>query len=420
VGLIRRKIIDASINPSIFRFARDAVRDIPEHDELGEIGALIDAIRSRVSYRRDPVGIETIADAHDTLEIGAGDCDDLTVLAGGALQSLGYPVEIELVGDRRLSHVRPIAKTKKYGKIPVDLARPDGRFTSTNPIFPMKVTVPVGMNQTQARKAINKMPKFQRQALMKRAQAAGTNKAGYLVRQASRPLKYALPTTSARTLRDIAAGSAGFFTSPEPVSVFEDYPRMIGTGSNPAGDDGIGSWLSEGIKKVVGKKAGKAIEKGANTLGRTAVSATASFIPGGNLLLPMIESTYSMGANPAKMSDASLARLAQTDPAGAQAIMQQKELLEATNKIKKMPKNARVALHAAAQARGMTKAQYYVAALKGQVPPIGSVVATAAAVEAQQAAAVSLAPGGYPVTAEKKPSMLLPLLGVAALAYKFM
>jgi transglutaminase-like putative cysteine protease len=47
-------------------------------------------VRDRITYRRDPVGVEMVCDARRTLERGAGDCDDKVVLLCSLLAVCGH------------------------------------------------------------------------------------------------------------------------------------------------------------------------------------------------------------------------------------------------------------------------------------------------------------------------------------------
>jgi len=428
VYLIQRKIVNASINPKIFRFARDAVRAVPEHDELGEISALIDAIRARVSFRRDPVGIETIADADDTLEIGAGDCDDLTVLAGGALQSLGYPVEIQLVGDRRLSHVRPVAKTKKYGKVPVDLARPDGRFTSRAPVFPMSVTVPVpryGVALPEARAQVRRIV------------------------SPRRPLRYGQPAAQPRTLAQIIQARAANANArpsladlldepkPQPDPLTENHSRTWSTnhpfqmiaGVKRVGgyrkmlprqkrvsmpgrmldDNGVGSWLSDTVDQVAGHDAGKKLEQSVNAGGKAALGMARLIPVVGGFIADAGEKMTHMGESAKKMSWASIQEIAAKDPAEGARLTAIKTKYEAWKTGTFQP------LKNEANKLGMTVNEYKAAMAAGKVAPAGAAGAAYAG-----KAGITPAAGGYAGSAAKKPSMTIPLVGAALLAMKFL
>ena len=50
-------------------------------------------IRQEIEYRNDPAGHELIQDPIVTLDTRAGDCDDMTILAGCLLRAIGHDCE---------------------------------------------------------------------------------------------------------------------------------------------------------------------------------------------------------------------------------------------------------------------------------------------------------------------------------------
>lgn len=124
IELIRQLIEQGKRDEAIRAQAAELVQDIPEGDWQGEIQAIIDFIKDEVRYTRDPYMIESVSDAKDTLELGYGDCDDYTVLAGSMLEAIGHPVRLKVVGRNQLSHIFPEAFVKGKGWQPVDCARP--------------------------------------------------------------------------------------------------------------------------------------------------------------------------------------------------------------------------------------------------------------------------------------------------------
>lgn len=104
---------------------------IPERDWLGEVTAVFNYIRSNVRFTRDPHEVELFQKARRTLELKIADCDDLVILSGSILQSVGYPILIRViaVGSRIFSHVYilvgiPPHDPEKY--IPFDTSRQEG------------------------------------------------------------------------------------------------------------------------------------------------------------------------------------------------------------------------------------------------------------------------------------------------------
>lgn len=86
---VRQKAIE------IFRCAR-----VPAKDRLGEVTALFRWVQRNVRYTRDIFQVELLHTARRTLELRAGDCDDMAILLGALLVSTGHPVRLVLAGFR--------------------------------------------------------------------------------------------------------------------------------------------------------------------------------------------------------------------------------------------------------------------------------------------------------------------------------
>jgi hypothetical protein len=67
-------------------------------DYLGEINALFRWVQRHVRYTKDPFHVEVLHTARRMLELRAGDCDDMTILLGALVKSVGHPVRIVLTG----------------------------------------------------------------------------------------------------------------------------------------------------------------------------------------------------------------------------------------------------------------------------------------------------------------------------------
>lgn len=70
---------------------------VPERDWRGEVVALFNYVRQNVRYTRDTDGIEVFRRPGRTLELGIGDCDDLSILLGALLAAVGYPIIIRVI-----------------------------------------------------------------------------------------------------------------------------------------------------------------------------------------------------------------------------------------------------------------------------------------------------------------------------------
>lgn len=82
---------------------------IRSKDHLEEAKKLYSFVIRRVRYQKDPVGLETVQSPTATLDIGAGDCDDLSGLLAGLAMAVGIPARLRVVGyaEDDLVHIFP-------------------------------------------------------------------------------------------------------------------------------------------------------------------------------------------------------------------------------------------------------------------------------------------------------------------------
>src|SRR5262245_57591839 len=74
-------------------------RAVKPKDYLGEIKALFEWIQQHVRYSKDTYRVEVLHSAARMLELRAGDCDDIAILLGAMLESVGHPVRLVLTGS---------------------------------------------------------------------------------------------------------------------------------------------------------------------------------------------------------------------------------------------------------------------------------------------------------------------------------
>ena len=67
-------------------------------DYIGEINALFRWVQRHVRYTKDPFQVEVLHSPRRMLELRAGDCDDMTILLGSLVKSIGHPVRLVLTG----------------------------------------------------------------------------------------------------------------------------------------------------------------------------------------------------------------------------------------------------------------------------------------------------------------------------------
>jgi hypothetical protein len=141
---VRQKAIDILI-----------ARGVPAKDYLGEIDALFQWVQGHVRYTKDPFRIEVLHSARRMLELKAGDCDDMTILLGALVKSVGHPVRIVLTGPdpRRpdlFSHIYLEARHHDQW-IPLDATMPYG--IGWSPRTPVRQVLSIEEEHSDARTA---------------------------------------------------------------------------------------------------------------------------------------------------------------------------------------------------------------------------------------------------------------------------
>ncbi|QEU90454.1 transglutaminase domain-containing protein [Streptomyces kanamyceticus] len=120
-------------------------RGVRPKDYLGEIRALFEWVRRSVRYTRDPYRVELLHSARRMIQLRAGDCDDMTILLGALLQSVGHQVRIVLAGPDAgrpglFTHVYPEAEYRgRWIALDATMPHPMGWA----PDSPVKKVVPL-------------------------------------------------------------------------------------------------------------------------------------------------------------------------------------------------------------------------------------------------------------------------------------
>ncbi len=83
------------------------VAPVAPKDFGGEIAALFDFVQNEIRYTLDPRGLEQLHHAEEVLRQGAGDCDDMVILLGAMLESIGHRTKTFAMGfaPGHLTHV---------------------------------------------------------------------------------------------------------------------------------------------------------------------------------------------------------------------------------------------------------------------------------------------------------------------------
>lgn len=109
VDKIRELILDGRGNFQVRQKALEITQRIPVdkrtgHPDRRNFGHVASAVynwmKDSIAYVRDPHHIEWLQGAEVTLKVKSGDCDDMTILAGSLLMSLGIPSRVVVVGQK--------------------------------------------------------------------------------------------------------------------------------------------------------------------------------------------------------------------------------------------------------------------------------------------------------------------------------
>lgn len=96
-GLIRQGAKDFAVRRQAVAILRG--RGVRAKDYLAEIKSLFEWVQSHVRYTRDTYRVELLHSPRRMLELRAGDCDDMTILLGALLESVGHPVRLVITGS---------------------------------------------------------------------------------------------------------------------------------------------------------------------------------------------------------------------------------------------------------------------------------------------------------------------------------
>lgn len=138
IALMRQLIDEGVKNPEINRYAISILQQsgTPQHEPWGEAQTIYEYVKANFRFVNDPVGSdgpkETLRPAVEILRLGAGDCDDFTVLLCSLLGTIGFRTHIVTVASdprdpSQFTHVYPEVEIDDEW-IPVDAARPGAAF----------------------------------------------------------------------------------------------------------------------------------------------------------------------------------------------------------------------------------------------------------------------------------------------------
>lgn len=97
---MRRLVRQYRTAPPIRELALQLTAAAPNHGDgwAQEVDALFSFVRDHIRYVQDVQDVETLQSPLDTLELGAGDCDDKSILLAALLAATGHPSRFVAVG----------------------------------------------------------------------------------------------------------------------------------------------------------------------------------------------------------------------------------------------------------------------------------------------------------------------------------
>lgn len=81
--------------------------NVPARDWDAEAKAVFEWVRSNIRYTRDPEGYELFRKPRRTVQLGIADCDDMTILIGSLLSTIGHVILLRVIGvsSNRPEHI---------------------------------------------------------------------------------------------------------------------------------------------------------------------------------------------------------------------------------------------------------------------------------------------------------------------------
>lgn len=96
IGEIEDGLQDAFIQKLTAKILREY--DVPARDWMGEARAVFEWVRDNIRYTRDPEGFELFRKPRRTVQLGIADCDDMSILIGSLLSTIGHVILLRVIG----------------------------------------------------------------------------------------------------------------------------------------------------------------------------------------------------------------------------------------------------------------------------------------------------------------------------------
>lgn len=110
IDMIFEEIDSGKRDPVIRQLLSEILKDVTEKDYEGELQAIFDWVRKNIRYTRDPHNLELFQKPSRIIELGLADCDDLSIIIGAMVQSIGYPLRLRVIGVQSADpeHIYPL------------------------------------------------------------------------------------------------------------------------------------------------------------------------------------------------------------------------------------------------------------------------------------------------------------------------
>jgi hypothetical protein len=104
-----REIEDGIQDPFIQKLCARILSEynVPARDWEGESRAIFEWVRENIRYTRDPEGFELFRKPRRTVQLGIADCDDMSILIGSLLSTIGHVILLRIIGvsSNRPEHI---------------------------------------------------------------------------------------------------------------------------------------------------------------------------------------------------------------------------------------------------------------------------------------------------------------------------
>jgi hypothetical protein len=112
IDLILDEIYLGKSDPAIRQLVGKILSNVEEKDYMGELQAIFNWVRKNIRYTRDPYNLELFQKPKRILELKTADCDDLSILIGSMVQSIGFALRLRVIGveSPEPEHIYPMVQ----------------------------------------------------------------------------------------------------------------------------------------------------------------------------------------------------------------------------------------------------------------------------------------------------------------------